>query len=167
MIEKMELADAGLRHAEGLSAQFDKPDWKPSRAHVEQARNTIRKLADLIRASSPAQEPVTTEPVADIDQMAQSFQKWRAEHTRNFYLPWSSLDERQQEHVREEVRTVLALAIPAPPQPGREEIAKIVYDAFDFSPTMGTPHKPEWMPGGNSFMQDRARRAANAILDLT
>jgi hypothetical protein len=48
-----ELAEAGLRHAEGLLAQLAKPDWKPSRSHIEQARNSIKKLAELI-ISTPA-----------------------------------------------------------------------------------------------------------------
>ena len=51
----LELVDAGLRHADGLSAQLEKPEWKPSRAHVEQARNSIKKLADLVRATAAAQ----------------------------------------------------------------------------------------------------------------
>lgn len=47
----------------------------------------------------------------------------------------------------------------------REEIAKIVYDAMPYRPVKHEP-KPEWVPGGNSLMQDEARRAADAILSL-
>ncbi len=46
----------------------------------------------------------------------------------------------------------------------REEIAKIVYDAFPFTPTLGMAQKPEWVPSGNSFVQDDARRAASHIM---
>ena len=121
------------------------------------AASLLSEAAELL-ASSPAQEPITTEPVA-----------WRYQRKE-----WDALLWRYQTEalVNDDFETPSdwliepLYAIPAPPQPGREEIAKIVYDAFDFSPTMGTPHKPEWMPGGNSFMQDRARRAANAILNL-
>ena len=52
--EREALAEAGLRHAEGLTAQLDRPDWKPSRAHIEQARNSIKKLADLALTAQPA-----------------------------------------------------------------------------------------------------------------
>jgi len=53
-----ELADAGIRHAEGLTAQLDKQHWKPRRSHVEQARNSIAKLAAALRAVPAQQEPV-------------------------------------------------------------------------------------------------------------
>jgi len=62
--EMRELAEAGLRHAEGLTAQLSKQDWQPRRSHVEQARNSIKKLADVLRAQSdvraaaPQGEPV-------------------------------------------------------------------------------------------------------------
>lgn len=51
-------------------------------------------------------------------------------------------------------------------QPDREAIAERVYQAFPFEPRLGAPHKPAWVPGGNSLMQDEARRAADAILSL-
>jgi hypothetical protein len=44
--------DAALRHADGLHAQLTKPEWRPSRAHVEQARNTIRKIVEKVRDNS-------------------------------------------------------------------------------------------------------------------
>ncbi|RZN19506.1 hypothetical protein [Bradyrhizobium sp. Leo121] len=47
---------AALRHADGLSAQLDKPEWRPGRAHVEQARNTIRNLAEKVRALTSSTE---------------------------------------------------------------------------------------------------------------
>lgn len=52
----------------------------------------------------------------------------------------------------------------SPPQ--REEIAKLVYDAFPFEQRRGLAQKPEWVPNGNSTMQDQARSAADAILAL-
>lgn len=48
----------------------------------------------------------------------------------------------------------------------REAFAKIIYDAFPFSPYHGCAQKPEWTPGGNSFNQEEARRAADKILAL-
>lgn len=48
----------------------------------------------------------------------------------------------------------------------REQMAEIVYYSFPFAATIGSPHKPEWVEGGNSFMQDRARTAASAIFAL-
>jgi hypothetical protein len=45
----LDLAEAGIRHAEGLTVQLAKPEFRPSRAHVEQARNSIVKLAGLLR----------------------------------------------------------------------------------------------------------------------
>jgi hypothetical protein len=42
------LIQAALRRAEGLTAQLAKPDWVPRRAHVEQARNSIEKLARML-----------------------------------------------------------------------------------------------------------------------
>jgi hypothetical protein len=149
--EKAELADK-------LDAIFDRIevscDWRLS----SEERQIVAEAANALRVSSPAQEPVTTEPVA-----------WRYRSKKWISLLWRYQTEAL---VNDDFETPSdwiiepLYAIPAPPQPGREEIAKIVYDAFDFSPTIGTPHKPEWMPGGNSFMQDRARRAANAILNL-
>lgn len=50
--EMLELADAGMRHAEGLTAQLDKSEWKPGRAHIEQSRNSIRKLAESLRLAA-------------------------------------------------------------------------------------------------------------------
>lgn len=43
------LVEAGQRHADGLTAQLAKPEWRPSRAHAEQARNSIKKLADILQ----------------------------------------------------------------------------------------------------------------------
>lgn len=43
-----QLVAAAFRHAEGITAQLAKTDWKPSRAHLEQARNSIRKLANML-----------------------------------------------------------------------------------------------------------------------
>jgi len=45
-----ELVDAGIRHAEGLTAQLAKPDWVPRRSHIEQARNSIAKLAGMLKS---------------------------------------------------------------------------------------------------------------------
>lgn len=64
---------------------------------------------------------------------------------------------------------------PAAPQPAsnayppldREQISKIIYDAFPFEPRHGQAHKPAWVFDGNSLMQDRARCAADAILALS
>jgi hypothetical protein len=49
----------------------------------------------------------------------------------------------------------------------REEIARIIYDAFPFEPHHGEAQKPAWVAGGNSFRQDDARRAADTILALS
>ena len=74
--EVLELAEAGLRHAEGLSAQLAKPDWKPSRSHVEQARNSIKKLAELL--SAPAQQT----PDAEIARLTPYVEAFRREEAR-------------------------------------------------------------------------------------
>jgi|KBSMisStaDraftv2_1062788.scaffolds.fasta_scaffold198822_2 hypothetical protein len=50
--------------------------------------------------------------------------------------------------------------------PDREEVAKIIYDAFPFSPTFGCAQKPEWTPRGNSFNQIKALNAADRILAM-
>lgn len=55
---------------------------------------------------------------------------------------------------------------PSPLKPNPEAVARIIYDAFPFEPRHGQAHKPEWIPGGNSIMQDRARQAARAICAL-
>src|SRR5882672_3088620 len=127
--------------------RFDSVAQRIERSEPDEGR---RDTGSNPVAIGPAQEPVTTEPVA-----------WRYQRKE-----WDALLWRYQTEalVNDDFETPSdwliepLYAITAPPQPGREEIAKVVYDAFDFSPTMGTPHKPEWMPGGNSFMQDRARR---------
>jgi hypothetical protein len=46
--------DAALRHADGLNAQLQSPNWTPRRAHIEQARNTIRNLIEKVRSRTPA-----------------------------------------------------------------------------------------------------------------
>ena len=74
--EMLELAEAGFRHAEGLSAQLAKPDWKPSRSHVEQARNSIKKLAELL--SAPAQRA----PDAEIVRLTPYVEAFRREEAR-------------------------------------------------------------------------------------
>lgn len=51
-----ELVDAALRHADGLTALLAKSDWKPGRAHIEQARNSIKKLADMLGTAQCSQE---------------------------------------------------------------------------------------------------------------
>lgn len=58
MSEKMELAEAGMRHADGLTAQLARLDWRPSRAHIEQARNSIKKLSAALRASPAEGEAI-------------------------------------------------------------------------------------------------------------
>lgn len=63
MSEKMELAEAGKRHADGLTAQLERLDWRPSRAHIEQARNSIEKLSAALRAS-PAEGEADPEALA-------------------------------------------------------------------------------------------------------
>jgi len=55
--EMLELAEAGMRHGNGLAAQLAKPDWKPGRAHIEQARNTIYKLSAMLRLAAQADAP--------------------------------------------------------------------------------------------------------------
>ncbi|MBR1230239.1 hypothetical protein JQ600_35680 [Bradyrhizobium sp. AUGA SZCCT0176] len=52
-----QLIDAAFRHADGITSQLAKPDWKPGRAHLEQARNSIRKLADMLDAAQAAAKP--------------------------------------------------------------------------------------------------------------
>jgi hypothetical protein len=60
---------AAERHAQGLSAQLEKPGWRPSRAHVEQARNTIQKLVKEARIeldaalTSGSRTPAATQAV--------------------------------------------------------------------------------------------------------
>jgi len=76
-------------------------------------------------------------------------------HTRNFYLPWSSLDERQQEHVREESASARPRH-PAPPQPGREEIAEHLYTKFCADPSI------EWQDASEK-LKDVWRRYAGEI----
>ena len=56
--QMLELADAGTRHGTRLTAQLDKPDWRPSRAHIEQARNSIVKLAAQLRLAAQSAAPV-------------------------------------------------------------------------------------------------------------
>lgn len=60
---------------------------------------------------------------------------------------------------------VAALRAVSPDGNGREAIAKIIYDAFPFNGRWDLD-KPKWVSGGNSIMQDEARKAANAILAL-
>lgn len=45
--------EAAARYAEGLNAKLDEPSWKPNRAHVEQARNTIHRLVGTVRSAFP------------------------------------------------------------------------------------------------------------------
>lgn len=47
--------------------------------------------------------------------------------------------------------------------PLRDDIARLVYLAMPYT---GVGEKPTWVPGGNSFMQDAARIAADAILAI-
>lgn len=56
----------------------------------------------------------------------------------------------------------LASITPPPGALTREEIAQIIYNAFPFPGGYG--QKPAWVKGGNSFMQDEARRTADDIL---
>jgi hypothetical protein len=51
-------------------------------------------------------------------------------------------------------------------RPGVEQIARIIYDAFPFTPRNTADQKPEWVPNGNSYRQDDARKAARFILAL-
>ena len=78
--EMLELAESGLRHAEGLTTQLAKLDWQPRRSHVEQARNSIQKLATILRAQSAALAP-QGEPVA-----------WHYRHSSTFR--WTYTDEK-------------------------------------------------------------------------
>jgi len=55
--EMLELVEAGTRHGNGLAAKLSEPDWKPSRAHIEQARNTIYKLSAMLRLVAQADAP--------------------------------------------------------------------------------------------------------------
>lgn len=57
-------------------------------------------------------------------------------------------------------------AASAEPVAWREDAAKIIFDAFPFEPTIALPKKPLWVEGGNSLMQDAARRAADRIAAL-
>jgi hypothetical protein len=71
------LAEAGLRHAEGLSAQLAKPDWEPGRAHIEQARNSIQKLAELLRGTDAAQQPPGLGDIVFVAKGTPYFHDWR------------------------------------------------------------------------------------------
>ncbi len=46
----------------------------------------------------------------------------------------------------------------------REEVAQIIYETMPFDGRAA--EKPPWIPGGNSWHQDEARRAADRILAL-
>lgn len=48
-----------------------------------------------------------------------------------------------------------------PPEYAAEAVAALVFQAMRFAQPGPTP---EWVPGGNSLMQEEARRAARAIL---
>ncbi len=52
---------------------------------------------------------------------------------------------------------------PADTPEGREEVARMIYNAFPYDGPPGK-QKPDWIPNGNSFMQDRAREAADSII---
>lgn len=47
----------------------------------------------------------------------------------------------------------------------RERIARVVYERFQ-QDASGSPLEYNWVPGGNSFMQEKARAVADSILPL-
>lgn len=62
-------------------------------------------------------------------------------------------------------RDLIVAALRQPPAqtlPTEEEIARAIYDAFDFQPGWGADVKPAWVPNGNSHKQNEARRYARA-----
>lgn len=63
----------------------------------------------------------------------------------------------------DELRVILAKA-KNPESSDVERVAQIVFEAMRFSAGAPTP-APLWVEGGNSFMQDRARKAACDILN--
>ena len=46
----------------------------------------------------------------------------------------------------------------------KEQMAKGIYDKFDFEPTTTIRVKPEWQDGGNSLKQQEARDYAKASI---
>jgi hypothetical protein len=102
------------------------------------------------RASSPAQEPVTTEPVAWTNEARLGFLKESAYRV----VPMAMWAFHHSAH------PIALYAIPAPPQPEREEIAKVVYDLDPFEE--GGEYVDGFIvsPGGKlSWEQAKARDA--------
>jgi hypothetical protein len=67
------------------------------------------------------------------------------------------------------IRPALLALLPAE-SPGIAQVgddaAKIIYDAFPFDGKHPSGSKPEWVPGGNAIMQDKARKSAQAVAAL-
>jgi len=112
----------------------------------------IDLVESLARPSSPAQEPVTTEPVRLI------LQRCRSEIERQKDKCRSDGDAKPFEDLLTEMDAVLA--IPAPPQPGREEIAEHLYTKFCTDPSIEWQDAPE-------KLKDVWRRYAGEIAALS
>jgi hypothetical protein len=52
---------------------------------------------------------------------------------------------------------------PADTPEGREEVARMIYNSFPYDGPLGK-QKPDWIPNGNSFMQDKARETAGTLI---
>jgi hypothetical protein len=64
------------------------------------------------------------------------------------------------------VDMIVARVRPAPPEPREEKIERIAEELFRSWPYTGPRDgKPDWIKGGNSLMQDSARRQATSIVD--
>lgn len=68
-----------------------------------------------------------------------------------------------QTHIRAALRCWSAAPWPADTPEGREVVARMIYNAFPYDGTLGK-QKPEWIPNGNSFWQDKARATAGDII---
>jgi hypothetical protein len=119
--EKMELAQ---RIEVGLATEVD-GSFSPLN------REQWIMIVAALRASSPAQEPVTTEPVAQWQWRFKSQGQWSIWINVDYMQDFIDLQAEGLRDGRVEMRALYA--IPAPPQPGRdaviEECAKILDEA--------------------------------------
>lgn len=116
MSEKMEL-DKIAPAVENLACHQEQCDMdgvmvKVSRQALDEVLELINQLA-ISHASSPAQEPVTTEPIHEIAWLI-TYSDGSIDATAD---PDRASYNRDRLHVKVQP---LRLAIPAPPQPGRD-----------------------------------------------
>lgn len=78
---------------------------------------------------------------------------------------WYDANDELRDRIDAELRTGEMVADPAKEEAAKvEAMAKEIYDKFHFTPDGDYKTKPAWVDGGNSIMQDEARKRARAIL---